>query len=265
MRFIQVISVTLAMSLGGSIGVNAQSLTAGDGPAETPPVSYTGKQYVDSQGCVFIRAGYDGNITWVPRVTRSREQLCGFAPTTTGAAVRKTPEIVETSAEVVGAEILASATVPTSVTNPVKSRAVPVAVRPAPLPSTFKVPRGFRVAWTDGRLNAKRGPRTAKGNVQMDMVWQNTVPRKLVETTVGASGGLSESQYVQVGAYGLTSNVDTVVAWLQRKHLPVGLSGSRRDGKNVQLVLAGPFGSQEKLEEVLAMTQRAGFSDAFIR
>ena len=59
-------------------GTEAQSFAQ---PAEFPPQGYSGKQYVDSKGCVFIRAGIDDSPTWVPRVTRSREHICNAVPT----------------------------------------------------------------------------------------------------------------------------------------------------------------------------------------
>lgn len=79
MRITRVIAVSLGLGiLGGAAG--AQTLANASPPAEFPPASYKGKQYVDSRGCVYIRAGIDGNVTWVPRVTRNRKQVCGYQP-----------------------------------------------------------------------------------------------------------------------------------------------------------------------------------------
>lgn len=58
----------------------AQSGTNVRVPSEFPPASYTGRQYVDSKGCVYIRAGIDGQTTWVPRLSRGRKVVCGFQP-----------------------------------------------------------------------------------------------------------------------------------------------------------------------------------------
>lgn len=62
------------LSFGNLAG--AQSLRSDGGPAELPPASFKGKQYVDSKGCVYIKAGYGTRVTWVPRVNRSRKVFC---------------------------------------------------------------------------------------------------------------------------------------------------------------------------------------------
>lgn len=81
----------IAMSFTGAQALS-QSGASAQVPAEFPPASYSGRQYVDSNGCVFIRAGVDGQTTWVPRVSRSREVICGFQPSL--ATARAAPEPV---------------------------------------------------------------------------------------------------------------------------------------------------------------------------
>ncbi|WP_135449209.1 MULTISPECIES: hypothetical protein [Tabrizicola] len=49
-------------------------------PAELPPPDYAGQQYVDSRGCLFLRAGTPGNPVWVPRVTRQGAPMCDNPP-----------------------------------------------------------------------------------------------------------------------------------------------------------------------------------------
>jgi hypothetical protein len=108
--------VAIAVFLGSvSAGALSAQTRAGSEPAEFPPSSYMGKQYVDSTGCVFIRAGIDGTVSWIPRISRSRQGVCGFRPTFAGAVTP--PEPVQTATT-------------TQITNPAAT--MPAAARPAP-------------------------------------------------------------------------------------------------------------------------------------
>ena len=75
--------------IGAAQGASAQDLR---GPREVPGTGYSGQQYVDSTGCVFLRAGINGRVTWVARVDRDRRQLCGY-PATGGARVAAAPMV----------------------------------------------------------------------------------------------------------------------------------------------------------------------------
>ena len=125
-------AAALALILSGQ-SVQAQSSRV---PAEFPPTSFSGNQFVDSEGCAFIRAEVGGIVTWVPRVDRRRNQLCSFQ--STFAQVASAPMVAEPVSDVdAPIETVASiATAPSLVQIPTASTATarsPQIVRNAPV------------------------------------------------------------------------------------------------------------------------------------
>jgi len=254
----------------GFVGAaQAQSLRSAETPAEYPPSTYKGNQYVDSRGCVYIRAGIDGNTTWVPRVSRQRKPVCGMEPTKIAnageaplatrprgveqitlepevetAAVAPAPAPVaaptrvvrQTAAKAPAPVVAAPAAAPARTVasapgckgaSPVSQRYInsgsglavrcgPQAVSPSgravPVAGTslgggvvvagrdttvqpetrivpkhvaqtragtpdFKVPKGYRAAWEDDRLNPRRAEGNLRGWANMKLVWTDTTPR----------------------------------------------------------------------------------------
>ena len=92
--FFKLFSVAVVAAVFGATSVGAQSVGQIGGPANMPPATFKGQQWVDSRGCVFLKAGYGGQTNWVPRVGRDRKALCGYPPTgsTRSAIEVATPE-----------------------------------------------------------------------------------------------------------------------------------------------------------------------------
>lgn len=101
-------------------------------PAETPPASYAARAYVDSRGCSYVRAVIDGTVTWVPRVNRAREPLCGLPPTFAAAPAEAAPPSPPPAPEVPAAPSIAAAP-PPPVAAPEAAAAAPAAA-PAAVP-----------------------------------------------------------------------------------------------------------------------------------
>lgn len=402
----------------------AQSLA---GPAETPPASFKGAQYVDSRGCVFLRAGIGGRVTWVPRISRDRRALCGQSPAAAAREVAATPAPVPLPAPSARApqhskaignkpmETIASlprAAVPRAVAKPAPvavaapipqpapprmgptvslhngcpasspygarvtlrdgrrsllcssdpgfdvvsataraqlSGALPPATpRPVPHDQTppapayvpksgptdmgvaagrgyqcpaaapvarryavrgggstvmcttaagglesatppltlgaereIEVPKGYRKAWKDDRLNPDRGKGTAYGQAQQDQVWTRDLPAELVagakvqkavkrqSYTTSSSNAPRKAAtgryYVQVGTFGEAANATRTASRLQGLGLPVAKTRITSKGRQLQIVMAGPFGDAGTAKAALSAARRSGFGDAFIR
>ena len=135
MKLTKLVVIALITSSVSAGALMAQT-KPGSEPAEFPALSYKGKQYVDSKGCVFIRAGIDGNVSWVPRMTRKRAGVCGFKPTFAGKVSDPTPVQTAASTQITIPAPVVAVAKPAPVIKPRPKRIVKAA--PAPKPKVVR-------------------------------------------------------------------------------------------------------------------------------
>lgn len=124
--YAKAIALTAGLGLVLSAGIAGAQRSGWSDPVNLPPADYTGVQFVDNAGCVFMRAGYDGAVQWVPRVTRSRDQVCGQTPTFGAGAGTQVAATPATPAP--------APTTPAPVAN-IAAVQTPVTVAPTPAPA----------------------------------------------------------------------------------------------------------------------------------
>ncbi|WP_122074974.1 SPOR domain-containing protein [Pseudophaeobacter sp. EL27] len=196
-----IIASSAAVSVQTS-ALQAQSLRSVSPPAQFPPASYKGKQFVDSRGCVYIRAGIDGNVNWVPRVARNRKQLCGYKPTAVaGTTARPTQSAPPEQITLNGSAAAPAAAAPAARARPAASTATPESPRRAAaaaasptVVTTTRVRRTPQTTTARVTPAPKPAPRTAAAPVRIQPVPAAPAPQLRAATnapTGAAQGGCS--------------------------------------------------------------------------
>lgn len=208
MRFTRIAALAVLMSSLSAGSGFAQSLRNSQTPAEFPPASFKGTQYVDSNGCVFIRAGIDGNVTWVPRVNRQRRLICGQTPslsadaaTAARATPRQTAQGVEQITIDAPAAEPAAAPQPTPTPRPTVRTTQAPAPAPAPRvtvqrPTPAPAPRAQRPAAAPTPAPTVRVQRPAPSPAPAPTV----TAQRPAPSCVG--GTAVSSRYINSGQYG---------------------------------------------------------------
>ncbi|SHH59291.1 hypothetical protein [Cognatishimia maritima] len=148
MRLTKAVVIAIVASIASYDVAMAKTLRNDGAPAELPPASFQGNQYVDSRGCVFVRAGVNGGTNWVPRVTRDRKLVCGFQPTLNAserAAAEQPYEVVQITPD--------EAPLPTASAPTPAKRAV-VMPKPVSQPKAMAQPRTVAVKPSEPKMDA---------------------------------------------------------------------------------------------------------------
>lgn len=250
--------------------------TNGNGPAELPPSSFEGREFVDSQGCAFLRSTFGTEVTWIPRFGPDRQPVCDAEPTTfaqddTPAA----PVPVETATpRPTVAPVAQPAPVPaprrTAAAQPRRAAApsLPRADASGRHPNCpASAPYGQLVDTTLGRplVRCVTSPALFLAPVHNGAVHDPHAPIALPDGSparqTSHAAPARGSSFVQVGSFAVPGNATRLRARLQQAGMPAQIYPSR----GLHVVTVGPFASGTGAQSALSTVRYMGFSDAFLR
>ncbi|MGJ8612049.1 MAG: SPOR domain-containing protein, partial [Octadecabacter sp.] len=157
------------------------------------------------------------------------------------------------------------------------------------------VPSGYTSVWNDGRLNTQRGlpasayqvnvpsgqtirtgPQAQSPSGSSNTVRYATQPiqqqaaaapaaTRVVAPQPQRAEQISGHRYVQVGTFATRNEAQAIAQNLRARGLPMRVGVYDQQGREMRIVLAGPFGSDSQLQNALGTARGAGFSGAFTR
>ena len=298
---VRVLGPALAVAVVVGMAAEAQTLRNVTAPVNPPPASFKGQQFIDSRGCVFVRAGFGGQVNWVPRIDGAKRPICGMLPTGAAPQVAEVeiPQMAPAAEAPMTETVVASPTptparprgpglfaflfAPAPVAVPAPPRAEQVVTfTPPPAPRVLpKPPKGWTHAWKDDRLNPLRGMGTAEGQSAQNQVYTQDVPMVAIADLPPAKQVKAAAAAARAPAPRVT--VSTMSAPVEGLMIQVGAFGqpanaekaagriaalglpATTSGAKLRVVQAGPFASQDEARAALASLQAAGFADAFLR
>ncbi|MBT8411246.1 MAG: SPOR domain-containing protein, partial [Octadecabacter sp.] len=133
-----------------------------------------------------------------------------------------------------------------------------------------ETPQGYAQVWDDDRLNPNRGlPAQPTVRYAAQPLQQTaTEPRvstRIAPQTTRPAEQISGHRYVQVGSYATREQAQAVAQSLRSRGLPMRIGVYQQNGREIRIVLAGPFANDNQLQGALGTARNAGFGGAFTR
>lgn len=275
----------LAAAILATLGLSGVAIAQNGAmvPAEMPPADYTGTQYSDSRGCLFIRASFDGRVTWVPRFDENRRPICTtpVAAEPTQQPVAQQPAPISAPVQVVAEPAIAPQRI-TQTFDPAPVRTTPAAPRRttvtpprAATPARQRLPAGHHAACPAespfGELVRRpSGDVAVRCVISADLMLRPVgvlapAPAVAASAPRPTAPSLHSGTFVQVATFAVPQNAARTRHALMAQGLMAQAQPVRTRGQHMQIILAGPYFDASAVQNALQTARRMGFSDAFIR